>query len=207
MKAFCLLILFLAGCASIPEDTAFLDALKTSVFIDAPTSSGSGVVLNDRCILTAAHVTADDDVFKLTTADGTDRIVTKNVTNYYEDAKDDIAVLCAADNLKIAPVTIAQKMPVRYARVFTIGYPLNFHKVLTEGRYQLDSLVTAPVAPGNSGGGVFDANGTYIGFADAHAIYRSNKTVLGYPHLMVIVEIDLIRKFLEDRHIAYTSAS
>ncbi len=208
MKAFVLAILLLAGCASIPNDTdMFMRARGSTVHIQAKNSkgvadgAGTGVVVNANCVLTAAHVLQDETEFRIETdkgdywyANDMDAIIDKDI---------DVGVLCTAFKLDAPPVRIASKMPALYSRVFTIGYPLNYSKVMTEGRYMGNALVTAQAGPGNSGGGVF-SDDLYIGFCDTIAMYRADYGVLGFPHLEGIVEIDQIRAFLDAHHIAYT---
>jgi len=212
MKAFVLAILLLTGCASIQTDTGvFMRARASTVHIQAKNAkgvadgSGTGVVLNANCVLTAGHVLQDETEFRITTdkddfwfASAKDAIIDEDI---------DVGVLCRQDQtLNAQPVRIANKMPALYSRVFTIGYPLGYSKVMTEGRYMGNALVTAQAGPGNSGGGVF-SDDLYIGFCDTIAMYRAEYGVLGFPHLEGIVEIDQIRAFLAIHHIPFTSES
>lgn len=212
MKAFVCLILLLAGCASLPDSTdVFMHSRQSVVYIQAkdaagmPESAGTGVVLNDHCILTAGHVLEDGKDFRITLendsywyASDRDAIIDKDI---------DVGVLCTDSVLDAPPVRIANKMPVVYSRVFTIGYPLSYSKVLTEGRYMGNALVTASAAPGNSGGGIFSMEGVYIGFCDTIALYRQPVGVMTFGHLDGIVETGQIRAFLAIHHIPFTSES
>lgn len=211
MKAFVLAILLLSGCASIPNDTdGFMRARASTVHIQAKNKgvadgAGTGVVLNSNCVLTAAHVLQDETEFRIETDNGDYWFA--SMKDAIIDSDIDVGVLCRQDQmLNAPPVHIASKMPALYSRVFTIGYPLNYSKVMTEGRYMGNSLVTAQAGPGNSGGGVF-SDDQYIGFCDTIAMYRAEYGVLGFPHLEGIVEIGQIRAFLDIHHIPYTSES
>lgn len=194
------LLAALSGCAVPKINSLFANARAQTFLIVTPAGHGTGVALNDHCVLTAGHV-ADADQFFVVDDTGTATAVHKAAG---DDAVD-VAVLCADIPLQAKPVTLARAMPEQYAPVFTIGYPLNISRVLTIGHYELDGYVSAPVAPGNSGGGVFNEQGQYIGFVDTISAYPARGGIMAFPHLVGIVEVGAIRKFLDDNKITYTS--
>jgi hypothetical protein len=117
-------------------------------------SSGSGVMIAPRLMLTVAHGVTDQPVFV-----GPLRAPAKVLR---VDKDKDLVLLLVAMDCPCA--TVAAVAPEIDERVIAIGYPMNLlvqTQVLTEGKYQgdkpdsTDMVVTAPLAQGNSGGGVF----------------------------------------------------
>jgi len=198
MKRLTLILLCaISACVSVPR---YQEAKTQAVMIESDTEAGSGVVLNEHCVLTAAHVMGEAQDFAVLTSE----------EKRYEmhprakDDKADIGVICAKEDLHIAPVIFASRMPNQWDPVFTIGYPLQNRFVLTEGKWQENDLVTIPDAPGNSGGGVWDADNHYIGFVDAIAIYDlKGAALIDFPHLTQIVDITDIMSFLNNNHIHF----
>lgn len=151
---------------------------------------GSGVVLSTRCVLTAAHV-AHDGLPEVTTSSGK----TFSMTSVVSDEAEDISVLCSPVALD-APAVSFGPPPSLYDPVFTIGFPKGRHFFLTEGRWQAGDMISADCAPGNSGGGVFDASGHYLGFVDAVALTMVKQTPNLIYHMCDIVTVESIQKFL-----------
>src|SRR6266404_5660837 len=134
----------ITGCATQPMSNDVYSAAQTStVLIRTSTGLGTGVVINDKCVLTVAHVADEDTVEFL---DWKQRVTT--VTRTTHDEEKDIAVVCGNASLDLPPVSLRSTMPQRYAEVFTIGNPLKNVNVLTTGRYQLNGIITAQTAPG-----------------------------------------------------------
>lgn len=200
MKALLLCAALLSACVSAPPTSPYVTARHQTVLVDVGDGHGTGVVLNDNCVLTADHVVNGEDAIVVQTDSG--RSVPVKIA--LEEQALDIAVVCAAESLGAPHITFAKKMPEVYDEVFALGNPLNEHNVMTKGAYQGDSIITAQVAPGNSGGGVFDMQGRYIGFVDALEVYPSSRGMMVFPHLCIIVEIDKIATVLDAAHIGYT---
>lgn len=201
MKAAILLALLLAACASSPLQL-YSHARSQTFLVTVPSGHGSGVVINDYCVLTAGHVADDNTDITLTADNGKEFAAVPRAI----DKVADIAVICSAKKLDVAPVLISKAMPAQYDSVFVIGFPLDESKVLTTGQYQLNSLITAPSAPGSSGGPVFDADGHWVGLVDTISLYSSPVGVLTFGHMVGIIEIGPVRKFLDDNKISYTNA-
>ncbi len=192
----------ITGCATQPMSNDVYSAAQTStVLIRTSTGLGTGVVINDKCVLTVAHVADEDTVEFL---DWKQRVTT--VTRTTHDEEKDIAVVCGNASLDLPPVSLRSTMPQRYAEVFTIGNPLKNVNVLTTGRYQLNGIITAQTAPGNSGGGVFDSAGSLIGLVDAIAAYDTPMGMAVFPHLVSIISLPDITSVLDVNHISYTTA-
>jgi len=189
-------LLLLAACASVPPQQT---ARKSVMVVQTDTGHGSGVVINDKCALTAAHVVNGAKELVLIGNDTKPHVAAIAAV----DTEKDIGVVCAAKSLNAPPVQMVDKMPPDWTPVFTIGFPLDKEWILTEGLYQEDATTTTPVAPGNSGGGVFTKDGKYVGFIDALSLYQSPLGVLDFPHLASIVPVTDIRTFLDANHITY----
>lgn len=169
-------------------------AKKSTVYVETDVGSvGAGVVVNDHCVATAAHVVAQGKL-KVTTSEGKEYNVTRTV---YDEEKD-VAAICASSPIDAPPVTFSS-LPFAWTPVFTIGSPLGNPYVLTEGRYQGGDLTSLPCAPGNSGGGVFTNKGDYIGFVD----YISIDEGLLYPNLCHIIPSGTLAIFLLDHNIKF----
>jgi S1-C subfamily serine protease len=188
------------GCTTSPPKTAnpYMQARATTVLVNNLKGSiGTGNVVNDKCVLTAAHV-ADQDIVDLVTASDKEFIAMRVA----HDEAEDIAVVCATVTLDAPAVSIGPD-PATYDPVFTIGYPKGRHLFLTTGQWEDDDTISADCAPGNSGGGVFDMTDHYVGFVDAVAITLVNKSPNLIYHICDIVGTKAITKFLDTNHIQY----
>ena len=197
MKALLLFVLLLTGCASL--DSHFPDARSSVVWLETETNGGSGNLVNSRCVVTADHVVNGQTKARMLTFSKHEYAM--NVVAEDEDA--DIAVLCGDTDIDASVVTFAKKMPDVYTKVFTVGFPLHTPWFLTEGRYEDGDMISTEIAPGNSGGGVFDEDGHYMGFVDALKVYQG--TYL-FPHLCLIVTGEDVKDFLTANHIEYKVA-
>ena len=203
MKRFILIcLMFLFGCAVNPS-SQYQKALSSSIRIEDPSGLGSGVIINPHCALTARHVVSGSPDQVAITQDGKEHHVIKS----YKAEFSDLAVICVDDEFMVVPIQLRDNMPPQYAPIFVIGNPLGVQNVLTIGNYQGDDNITAPIAWGNSGGGVFDETGALIGIVVAIRIKRIENYVFAFPHLGSIVTIRDIIPFLEQNHILYSSAN
>lgn len=190
MKAL-LLCLLLIGCATIVNH--FDEARSTTVLVRTD-GHGSGNIINDNCIVTAEHV-----VHGFTTA----TVMTSDEKTYLlkvvkADENRDVAYLCSPQKLNGNHIVFARHDPVTYSHVFTIGFPLGGKWFMTEGKYQGDDMISAECAPGNSGGGVFNDEGKYIGMVDAIMTEGGHY----YSQLCAIVPASEVRAFLDEHHVS-----
>jgi S1-C subfamily serine protease len=125
------------------------------------------------------------------------------VTKVYISKHVDLAVVCTDKPLKLRVAIIKKDMPAPYSAVFAVGNPLGFRNIVTGGLYQGDNMFSAPIAWGNSGGGVFEANGALIGLVTAAAIKRIENHVFLFPHLAFMTTATDIIPFLEEQKIDY----
>jgi S1-C subfamily serine protease len=108
------------------------------------------------------------------------------VTLVKTDDAADICILRSA-KLKLAPIGRVRSFTELKVgeRVYTIGTPIGLERSLSDGlvsglRYGVPGKekskvvqTTAPIAPGSSGGGLFDARGNLIGITTSmHTEYR-----------------------------------
>lgn len=180
------------GCQSLRS----VERASTSSVIRVSTDGGhgTGFPITKHCVVTAAHVVDGEE--KTVRIAGPDKVDHK-ATVLRENKDIDVAVVCAP-SISMVPVKLASGMPEQYANVYVIGNPLTFENILTEGVYQGGSTITAPIAPGNSGGPVFNTEGEVIGLADAIAVYQdSPMSSMVFPHLGTVVTIDTISSFIK----------
>ncbi|WP_300690178.1 trypsin-like peptidase domain-containing protein [uncultured Oscillibacter sp.] len=167
--------------------------------------AGSGVIISeDGYILTCAHVISGANSIQVTTSDGV--VYTATVVGSYEDG--DIAVLkIEAEGLQTAVLGDSDKIQLAET-VYAVGNPGGtLSGSITDGIISatsrtisisienevgpyglginnrivsLDVLQTnAAVSPGNSGGGLFNANGELIGIVNAKSS-GENQEGLGF---------------------------
>ena len=167
--------------------------------------AGSGVIISeDGYILTCAHVISGANSIQVTTSDGV--VYTATAVGSYEDG--DIAVLkIEAEGLQTAVLGDSDKMQLAET-VYAVGNPGGtLSGSITDGIISatsrtisisiengvgpyglgvnnrivsLDVLQTnAAVSPGNSGGGLFNANGELIGIVNAKSS-GENQEGLGF---------------------------
>jgi S1-C subfamily serine protease len=153
MRLLVALALFLiTGCASqhFKEPRSFTREIRME---GVEYSICSGVMVAPHIMVTAAHCAGD----KLLVGGKPAKVLKKN------DAEDvavlEVAEVCPCAQIAHAPVQIDEQVVV-------VGFPMNdfvHGQILTEGRAQgevesprgIRQRITAPIAPGNSGGGVF----------------------------------------------------
>lgn len=181
------------GC-SVPLRTVERASTASVIMVSTNSGHGTGFPITPHCVVTAQHVVdGDEDSVRIAGSDKVDH----QATVLRADKDIDVAVVCAAD-IDMVPVRMASGMPEQYASVYAIGNPLTFENVLTEGVYQGGTTITAPIAPGNSGGPVFNTDGDVIGLADAIASYHENPvSTMVFPHLGTVVRAETITAFIQ----------
>lgn len=193
-----LLMVALVACAVVPSQReVWLGARASTVRVDVEEGMGTGVVVSDKCIVTALHVIGDHKEATLTLGDK--KLQAKEVAH---DTTEDVSLLCAASSLNAPAATLGHE-PAIYDPVFKVGNPLGIKDILTQGQYQGDNYMTAQCAPGDSGGGVWDAQGHLIGLVDAILLYNTGSTTLDFPHLCKLVPLSAITNLLTSNNIGY----
>lgn len=167
---------------------------------DDSNSGGSGVMIAPRLMLTAAHVAKDRALLV-----GDARVPAKLLRI---DEEKDLALLLVALDCPCAQ--LASAGPTVDTRMVAIGYPMSGAveaQILTEGLFQgttgAYSVLTAPIAPGNSGGGVFSWGGvTWVlnGIAVSMAGGQMGPfAVVMFPHLGKYASTESVLGFLSVR--------
>lgn len=168
----------LFGCADQDHVSALRGienfAAQATVRVDTEEGHGSGVVVAQNRVLTAAHVVADAKHVRVKLSDGTERDA--NVLWAATDSMPDTALLDVPTG-DIQPAVFDCAEPTRGEPVYSFGYPLNAEQVMTWGKvassvpYSTEAkwayVLDLTVAPGNSGGGIWGPDGRLVGIAEA----------------------------------------
>lgn len=191
-----LMVLLLPSLSPAQSRETMLAANSTVVEIITDNGHGSGVILTDHCVITAEHVIDKAAFVKAKTAD--DTFVSLLV---YKVSKDpDLAYLCSTTDTFQHVAHWAKSYPLQYEPVFVVGYPIHGEQIITTGLMQKDDVVTAQCAPGNSGGGAFDASGGLIGIAEAIMYTEDKKQHDLFTHLCDITPMGVIQTWLENNN-------
>jgi hypothetical protein len=147
-------------------------ALPSVVLIKTPTELGTGFVIwKDGRIATNLHVLAGANEATVTLNDG--RVFTDVMVMGADPAHDLAVIRIPVDDLKALP--LGDSTTVRPGeRVVAIGHPLGLGNTISDGLVsgvrelnpRLTLLqITAPIAPGSSGGPIFNDRAEVIGVA------------------------------------------
>ena len=139
--------------------------------------SGSGVVIDDGVLLTSCHVATVGA--KLTAKLG------ESVLPATVALADEVYDLCRLNvpGMRAPPVPIGSVDTLRTGqRVYAIGAPQGLELTLSEGivsalrKVEGGTVIqtTAPISPGSSGGGLFDASGRLVGVMTFQHRYGQN---------------------------------
>jgi len=134
---------------------------------------GTAEVLGPRTLVTACHVVRSSASISVTHS-GSQKIYPIAQVTPDPSAKRDLCILTTTEDISAPAVDVAPADSVKVGdRVFAIGAPLGLELTLSDGlvsslRASPDEVLptiqsSAPVAPGSSGGGLFDIQGRLIG--------------------------------------------
>ncbi len=175
-----LAVLFLlTGCGKEPV----FEKNSSVVKIKLLTGHGSGVILENGYILTAAHVVTD----------------LKTVSVYFEDhsftqadvlwtSKDaDVALLKFKDTGRAEAAYLSCRVPAEGEAITAVGHPMAFENITTRGfitgaAFKADGhwkeVISADITilPGMSGGPVYDAAGNVVGLSVGTALWPIGMT-------------------------------
>ncbi len=142
---------------------------STSDVLDVAT--GTGLLIDNKYVLTASHVIDDADEILVEFSD--DAPIKANV--YKKNAEEDWAVLKLDAECNALPVSFASKIQLG-DKVYTLGFPTAslLGKSIKYADGSVSSLTgmmnntnmfqfSAPIQPGNSGGPIFDKDGRVVG--------------------------------------------
>lgn len=152
------------------------------------------MVVDENCIVTANHVVSEGAG---TAIDASSKHYAVEVRAANPDR--DVAVVCSKTRIDAPPAKIAAREPQVYDGLCTMGFPLGTDYYLTCGLFEGSDRYSAPTAPGNSGGGVWNDAGEIVGLADAIAVYGT----MAFPHMaMMVVRSDIVN-LLDKAHVKY----
>ncbi len=175
-------------------------------------AAGSGVIISaDGYIITNNHVVEDGSDYKVVTSDGTEYTASLVAT----DSKSDIAVL-KVDATDLTPATIGDSDKIQVGdKAVVIGNPLGTlggtvtdgiisatNRQITINNESMNLIQTnAAINSGNSGGGLFDGQGSLIGIVNAKdsGTTSSGTTIEGLGFAIPINEaMDVAQQLMEN---------
>lgn len=176
---------------------------------------GSGVIWSpDGVIVTDAHVVKGTQQLRVQFADGK-QVPAKVIAT--DDFSDLAAIRVQRSNLPAA--TFASQLPDVGQLAVVIGTPLGLEESVTAGivsaldrqlppnqetPHGLFNLIQtdAPISPGNSGGGVYEASGQVMGISEAYISPQSGAVAIGFATPSTIVK-DVIPQLLSQGHVRH----
>jgi hypothetical protein len=171
---FFLALLPILGYARTPDEV--FDKVKDSIFVVRTRDvhgkikkQGSGVLISSGRVVTNYHVVKGGVSFQV----GQGKQTFPATIYSYEEDKD--ICLLDANGIKANPVQIRKAASLKVGdTVFAVGAPPGVQLYLSEGvvgqlRGEPPPIIqsTAPIFPGSSGGGLFDAEGRLVGLTTA----------------------------------------
>jgi len=159
---------------------------------DSPTfGMGSAVAIAPRLLVTACHVVAGATGVTIARDSGKRVVKIDTVTPDPEHSRD-LCLLTTDEALPAVPAAIAPIDSVKVGeKVYAIGSPLGLELTLTDGivsalrvapNETLPGIQTsAAIAPGSSGGGLFDEDGRLVGVTVAIASKETDNLAFAYP--------------------------
>lgn len=140
---------------------------RSTYKVHTPSAQGTAVAISPTVLLTNCHVLGEyDTVYIMENSRGH-----KAVLIHDDKSKDKCFIRSLT--LEVRPIPNVQNYSNirRGIRAYTIGAPLGYNRAIGEGavfeRWKGSGvrwiLASAPVEPGSSGGGLFDAKGNLLG--------------------------------------------
>lgn len=173
--------------------------------------AGSGVIISqDGYIVTCAHVVSGANNITVQLADGTEY----TATVVGQDSTSDVAVLKIeatgltpavigdSDSLAVGETTIAVGNPLgTLSNTVTNGIVSALNREVTVQGNDMNLIQTsASISPGNSGGGLFNANGELIGIVNAKSSY-SEAEGIGFA-IPINTAMEIGRQLIENGSVA-----
>lgn len=148
----------------------------SAVLVSDASGHGSGVHIGHGYIVTAAHVVEDKP-----SMDVTDSIGTKHAgTVLWSNKAYDVALIRIDDYSDVRKSALNCSPPPIGANIVAKGNPLNLQNITTWGRvasdvrergqWKLSFIADITIAPGMSGGPVFDSRGNVVGISVGVAV-------------------------------------
>jgi S1-C subfamily serine protease len=212
-------IVQIAVAAPLPAPTAQSSILNATVRVELEQGGGSGTLVSRKHVLTNFHVAGKTGS-------------TQSVRGWVTDAGRTFPVIFKTkvvgddEALDLSLLEIDGEWPGEVAHVASVdvplqggdsvmaaGSPLGIQPHITKGEVSLPSvrvpglpgeriLATSPIAPGNSGGGLWrkTQRSEYELIGVSQALLQSGFTML--PHMSVFIPIKVVRDFLAANKVA-----
>lgn len=201
MKSLILLLLLVCTNAysfiAKPSTYQIQQSKRFVVQIVCDNGSGTGVIIDNNKVLTALHVISGSANCVILDNKNKDYIISK--VKFDEDH--DLALLTTTVKFK-SHVGLATEL-YEYAPIWTIGFPINFNYIVSEGRNNgqhevIDwvNISSMSIIFGNSGGPIFVVEDGIIkvaGIVDAITPYK--KEVI--YHLSLFINLKTVRSFIK----------
>lgn len=154
----------------------------------------TGVWVGETAILTAAHCVSDEDSPRVTFLEhGDSKTLAREASIVGIDLHHDLALLRTLPNGAHAFARVSAAPLQAGARVFTMGHSMGLWWSYSSGDLaairtldlgdgdRLWVQSTAPISPGNSGGGLFDSSGDIVGLASGSMRLGQNLNLYVHP--------------------------
>lgn len=189
----------LVSCAPLPPTSSQLEQSRSQVVrIESDLGLGSGVVIDkvNRLVLTAKHVIEGATTLSVILDDGQQF----KGTVLWRAPEEDLALVQLGGIGDLPPAALLRvgDDPDLGEPVYAIGNPLGIASIVTQGHVASeriggdDLFVDASIAPGNSGGGLFDANGELIGIVTDAIVWRQGWTSVSLTGVNVAIPVSVI---------------
>lgn len=184
--------------------------LKASVMIVEPTGTGSGTIIKStrvfggymNYVITAAHVVNKKGRLKVRM--WFDNGKTYSATIIMLNKERDLALLVFMSKDRKSYVRLGSN-PTALDEVYAIGSPYGLKTIITKGvvsrialvpNFGLRIFASAQVAPGNSGGGLFDTKGNLVGVVTMVWGTKIRSQFIPISHIGFSVPISAVKSFL-----------
>lgn len=162
-------------------------------------ADGSGIVVGQDRVITAAHVVDNGDETLVWVGSGY-----RPAQVLATDVEYDLALLSVSTG-PLRPLHLATSGPRQQEPVWAVGYPLALDLTTTHGEFRQWSngtlFTSAPIRPGNSGGGLLRCeHGQFelAGMVRAYgAVYRDGELVSLQDSLSISVPASAIQAFMD----------
>lgn len=179
------------------------DAMKSvTVELSSDRGHGSGVVISRNFILTVAHVSSEAKTTPLDVlfADGSHGLAVQ----FWQDPSRDVAVMILLKATKITPARLSGAALVDVQEIWSAGYPLDLPLSIQRGAIaspQVSNVkmdhgtengaavyTNLTMAPGDSGGPVFNASGEVVGLNDFTTQFASFSGIVAMQAVLADIQ-------------------
>ena len=194
--------LLLSSCASVQNQSCPApDPLARAAVVPIRAGAGghgSGVIIAQDRLLTAAHVMGEERFARVRIGETVEWAQTIAI-----DLEYDLALLDVPTS-GLKPMTIASSAPVDSAPVWALGFPRATGQRASRGQFKQVSdgrlYSTAEIDNGDSGGGLLECqHGEYVlaGMIRSYAAYQDSGELVKVPDLSISVPAADIRAFVD----------